>query len=94
MNILKIDERLENIERLLLTNGSHSFFEERCTYTGFKSSYLYKLTSSNKRISVFTFYFHLFFDKKKLDNWLLSNYQNFSWIEDTKTKSSTLKNKR
>ena len=94
MNILKIDERLENIERLLLTNKTVLTFEEGCTYTGFKASYLYKLTSSNKIPYSKPNNGAIFFDKKKLDNWLLSNYQKSTSESKQEALNYTLKNKR
>lgn len=73
MNYLKIDQKLDRIERLLLSNKKVLTFEEACEYTGIKASYMYKLTSSqsiphskpNGKV--------IFFDKEKLDDWLLRN---------------------
>lgn len=73
MNYLKIDQKLDKIERLLLSNKKVLTFEEACEYTGIKASYMYKLTSSqsiphskpNGKV--------IFFDKEKLDDWLLRN---------------------
>ncbi len=58
---------MENLQKRVLT------FEEGCQYLGYKKSYLYKLTSAgiipfskpnNKKI---------FFDREKLEAWMLSN---------------------
>ena len=72
-NILSIDERLKNIEALLLSQKTVFNFEELAVYTGLSKSYLYKLTSigqiphykPNGKI--------IFFDKKEIDTWLLRN---------------------
>lgn len=73
MDNIKLEERLDRIERLLVSNKTVLTFEETCNYTGISRSYLYKLTSSgdipfskpNGKI--------IFFSKEKLDNWLLQN---------------------
>ena len=73
MDNLKIAERLDRIERLIISNKKVLTFDEACDYTGLSRSYLYKLTSSgviphskpNGKV--------IFFDKEKLDKWLLKN---------------------
>lgn len=73
MDNIKLEERLDRIERLLVSNKTVLTFEEACDYTGISRSYLYKLTSSgdipfskpNGKI--------IFFSKEKLDVWLLQN---------------------
>jgi len=73
MNKLKIEERLNRIERLIISNKKVLTFGEACDYTGISRSYLYKLTSSgvipyskpNGKV--------IFFDKEKLNKWLLKN---------------------
>ncbi len=73
MNELKIEERLDRIERLIISNKRVLTFDEACEYTGISRSYLYKLTSSgvipfskpNGKV--------IFFDKEKLNKWLLKN---------------------
>lgn len=73
MNNLKIEERLDRIERLIISNKKVLTFDEACDYTGLSRSYLYKLTSSgiiphskpNGKV--------IFFDKEKLNQWLLKN---------------------
>jgi len=73
MDNIKIEERLDRIERLLISNKKVLTFDEVCDYTGLSRSYLYKLTSSgviphskpNGKV--------IFFDKEKLNNWLLKN---------------------
>lgn len=73
MDNLKIEERLDRIERLIISNKRVLTFDEACDYTGLSRSYLYKLTSSgviphskpNGKV--------IFFDKEKLNQWLLKN---------------------
>jgi excisionase family DNA binding protein len=48
-------------------------FEEACAYTGFAESYMYKLTSGRKIPHSKPNGKKIFFDKDKLDSWLLSN---------------------
>jgi len=70
---LPIEERLSRIEGLLLSNKKVLTFDEVVAYTGFKASYLYKLTSS------YTIPYSkpgggkLFFEKEEIDAWLLAN---------------------
>lgn len=73
MDNLKIAEKLDRIERLIIANKKVLTFDEACEYTGISRSYLYKITSSgvipyskpNGKV--------IFFDKEKLDKWLLKN---------------------
>lgn len=94
MDIIKIDQRLDKIEKLLLSRKRVLTFEEACEYTGIKSSYMYKLTSTqiiphskpNGKV--------IFFDKEKLDNWLLQNETKSKTDIENKALSYTLRNKR
>lgn len=73
MDKIKLEERLDRIEKLLISNKTVLTFDEACDYTGISRSYLYKLTSSgdipfskpNGKI--------IFFSKAELDAWLLRN---------------------
>lgn len=73
MDNIKLEQRLDRIEKLLVSNKTVLTFEEACDYTGISRSYLYKLTSSgdipfskpNGKI--------IFFSKEKLNVWLLQN---------------------
>lgn len=66
-------ERLDRLERLMTANKEVLTFEETCDYTGISRSYLYKLTASgdiphskpNGKL--------IFFEKRKLNGWLLRN---------------------
>lgn len=73
MDNLKIEERLDRIERLIISNKNVLTFDEACDYTGLSRSYLYKLTSSGKIPHSKPNGKVIFFDKEKLNKWLLKN---------------------
>ncbi len=73
MDNIKLEQRLDRIERLLVSNKKVLTFEEACDYTGISRSYLYKLTSQNKISFSKPNGKMIFFDKEKLDTWLLKN---------------------
>ena len=73
MDAIQLDERLTRIEKLLLGTKRVLSFDELVEYTGLSRSYLYKLTASaviphSKPTGKI-----LFFDKEKIDKWLLDN---------------------
>lgn len=73
MDNIKLEERLDRIERLLVSNKTVLTFEQACVYTGISRSYLYKLTSSGDVPFSKPTGKIIFFSKEKLDNWLLQN---------------------
>jgi len=94
MDNIKLEERLDRIERLLVSNKKVLSFDEASDYTGISRSYLYKLTSSgcipfskpNGKI--------IFFSKEKLDNWLLQNKSKSTTEIEKEALSYTFNNKR
>jgi prophage regulatory protein len=48
-------------------------FQEFCEYTGFRPSYVYKLTASKKIPYSRPHGGKIFFDKEQVDKWLMSN---------------------
>lgn len=68
-----IEQKLERIEKLLISQKTVLNFEELVEYTGLSQSYLYKLTSKNE----IPFYRpngkQLYFNKVEIDTWLLRN---------------------
>jgi len=94
MNNLKLEERLDRIEKLLAFNKKVLTFAEACEYTGISRSYLYKLTSSN----IIPFSKPngkiLFFEKVKLDQWLLQNNSKSNHEFEQEALSHVLKNKK
>lgn len=87
MSTIEINDRLERIEKLLLGNKTVLSFEEACEYTGISRSYMYKLTSSaiipfSKPNGKF-----IFFNREKLDSWMLDNeHKTNKEIENTATR--------
>ena len=73
MDNIKLEEKLDRIENLLLGSKKVLTLEEACDYTGISRSYLYKLTSAgiiphskpNGKM--------IFFDIDRLNEWLLRN---------------------
>lgn len=94
MDNIKLDERLERIEKLLLGSKKVLTFDEACDYTGISRSYMYKLTGSqsipcskpNGKV--------IFFEKEKLDEWLLQNKRKSNQEIENEASSYVLKNKR
>lgn len=69
----EILEKLENIEKAILSQKDVLTFEEVCSYTGLSRSYLYKLTYSNRIPHSKPFGKMLYFDRQELNYWLLQN---------------------
>lgn len=73
MDNILILERLDRLERLLIANKEVLTFEETCDYTGISRSYLYKLTASGSIPHSKPNGKLLFFEKAKINAWLLQN---------------------
>ncbi|MBP0904130.1 helix-turn-helix domain-containing protein [Mariniflexile gromovii] len=73
MDTILILERLDRLEKLLIGSKEVLTFDEASDYTGISRSYLYKLTASGKIPHSKPNGKMLFFDKKKLVEWLLQN---------------------
>src|SRR5271156_3004622 len=69
----QIDDRLSNIEALLLSQKTVLNFDELAVYTGLSKSHLYKLTSTGGIPCYKPNGKHIYFDKLEIDKWLLSN---------------------
>lgn len=69
----KIDERLSNIEALLLSQKTVLNFVEVAAYTGLSKSYLYKLTSNGGIPCYKPQGKQIYFSKLEIDQWLLQN---------------------
>jgi len=85
MEILKILEQLDRIERLVRTHKNVLNFEEASDYTGISQSYLYKLTAKGEIPFSKPRGKMIFFSKVKLDDWLLSNQRKS--IDEIKTEA-------
>ncbi len=73
MNNIELNEKLNNIERLLLGSKKVLTFDEACDYTGISRSYLYKLTAAGKIPHSKPNGKLIYFDIDRLNKWLLRN---------------------
>jgi len=73
MDNFLILERLDRLERLLMANKEVLTFEETCDYMGISRSYLYKLTSAGRIPHSKPNGKLIFFERKKIVDWLLQN---------------------
>ena len=73
MDMILLFERLDRLERLLTANKEVLTFEETCDYTGISRSFLYKLTASGNIPHSKPNGKLIFFEKRKLNDWLLQN---------------------
>lgn len=73
MDFQIIDDRLRNIESLLLSQKVVLNFNEVAIYTGLSKSYLYKLTSSAGIPCYKPQGKQIYFNKQEIDQWLLQN---------------------
>ncbi len=73
MDTILILERLDRLEKLLMGSKEVLTFDEASDYTGISRSYLYKLTASGKIPHSKPNGKMVFFDKKKLVDWLLQH---------------------
>jgi excisionase family DNA binding protein len=86
--------RLERIEKLLLFKKKALTLEEASEVTGYKSSYLYKLTSSKEIPHSKPNGGSIFFDREKLESWMLQNEVKSKQDIESEALSYTLKNRK
>ena len=72
-NFKEINERLQKIEALLLTQKTVLSFDEGSVYTGLSKSHLYKMTSTGGIPCYKPHGKNIYFDKQEIDGWLLQN---------------------
>lgn len=72
MELINFDERLKNIESLLITQKTVLNIDEVCNLTGLSKSHVYKLTM-NSEIPHYKKAKHLYFDRVEVETWLKSN---------------------
>ncbi|MEN8185951.1 MAG: helix-turn-helix domain-containing protein [Bacteroidota bacterium] len=94
MDKIFIDERLDRIEKLLTYNKEVLTFDEACDYTGLTRSYLYKLTASRKIPHCKPNGKMIYFEKKKLNDWLLQNQVKTEEEIEAEAVAYTFKNRR
>jgi excisionase family DNA binding protein len=95
MENLQLDERLRNIESLLLSQKTVLTFDEVARYTGLSKSFLYKLTSSGEIPHYKPQGKHIFCNKAEIDLWLQRNPTrplNAEELEERASTYVTLKN--
>jgi len=68
-----IDQRLDNIETMLLSSKTALTFDEAAKYTGLSKSYMYKLSATGGIPCYKPSGKVLFFNRTELDNWMLQN---------------------
>ncbi|WP_299060477.1 helix-turn-helix domain-containing protein [uncultured Polaribacter sp.] len=86
--------RLERIEKLLLFKKKALTLEEASEVTGYKSSYLYKLTSAKEIPHSKPNGGSIFFDREKLESWMLQNEVKSKQDIESEALSYTLKNRK
>jgi len=92
-NLKSIDERLSNIETLLLSQKTVLNFDEVAVYTGLSKSHLYKQTSTGGIPCYKPQGKHIYFNKLEIDQWLLQNRKaTTAEIESQASTFVTLKN--
>ncbi len=94
MDNFLIIERLDRLEKLLIANKEVLTFEETCDYTGISKSYLYKLTASGNIPHSKPNGKMIFFEKKKLIDWLLQNMRKSNSEIEAEAMEYTLRNRR
>ncbi|GAP69930.1 transcriptional regulator, AlpA family [Bacteroidales bacterium 6E] len=87
VNLEIIDERLKNIESLLLTQKTVLNFDEAASYTGLSKSYLYKLSCSGGVPCYKPNGKTLWFNRSELDQWLMRNRKATNDELDTKAEN-------
>jgi len=94
MDTILILERLNRLEKLLIGSKEVLTFDEACDYTGISRSYLHKLTASGKIPHSKPNGKMLFFEKKRLVEWLLQNSRKSKNEIDAEAIAYTFRNKR
>jgi excisionase family DNA binding protein len=73
MDLQQVEQRLSNIETLLLSQKTVFNFDEVAAYTGLSKSYLYKLTYKAQIPHFKPQGKHIYFNKVDIDQWLQRN---------------------
>lgn len=88
MEYLKLEERLDRIEKMLTHKKKVLTFEEACEYMGVSRSFLYKLTSRRQIPHSKPNGKMIFFEKSEVNDWLLRNRRNSNVKLKSKSKNS------
>ncbi len=86
--------RLDRIEKLLISNKKVLTLEEAADFTGYKPSYLYKLTSAREIPYSKPKGGALFFNKEKLESWMQQNEVKSKQDIESKALAYTLKKRK
>lgn len=86
--------KLNRIEKYIFGLKDVLNVEELADYTGFKKSYIYKLVHSNRIPFSKPLGKVLFFERKKIDEWLLTNSHKSNEEIEAKAIEFSLKNRR
>lgn len=93
MDTVLLIERLDRLEKLMVGQKEVLTFNEACNYTGISRSYLYKLTSSGKIPHSKPNGKMLFFEKRKLVEWLLQNKRKSQHDIEAEAVAYTMRNR-
>jgi len=72
-SLVSIEQRLSNIENLLISQKTVFTFDEFCIYANISKSYGYKLTSKNRVPHYKPAGKMVYFNRIEIDNWLMQN---------------------
>lgn len=90
-----LEERLENIEKLLTGQKNVLTFSEACRFTGISKTYMYKLTSQNRIPFSKPHGKNIYFNREELEKWLLKNpVKTAEQIEQEAANYAVLKSKK
>ena len=90
----EIMNKLDRIEKLLVINKKVLTIEEASELTGYKTSYLYKLTSLKDIPHSKPNGGSIFFEKEKLETWMLQNEIKSKEEMESEALNYTLKKKK
>lgn len=93
MNLKTINDRLSNIENLLLSQKTILNLDEVADYTSLSKSYIYKLTCSGGIPCYKPNGKHIYFNKQEIDKWLLQNRKSTSTELDNQAETFVTLNK-
>ena len=87
-NLQSINDRLRNIETLLLSQKTVLNFDEVAVFTGLSKSYLYKLTCSGGIPCFKPSGKHIYFNRQEIEQWLMQNRKPTNVEIDSQVKNS------
>ncbi|MBS1584504.1 MAG: helix-turn-helix domain-containing protein [Bacteroidetes bacterium] len=94
MDLQSIMTKLNGIEKMLLSNKTILNLEELAEYTGYATSYLYKMTCTQKIPCFRPNGKKLFFKKSEIDEWLLRNRSKTHLENDAEAISYVMRNRK